>query len=102
MSECLDLLAKCREAANSSRWQSLAKVGGDYMEAFEKLKYDLVHCSQRGEEDWQAMQNLECEQRRLIRLVRQRQEAIQEQLQVLRDAKDRLNRMQDISQGINN
>jgi len=100
VSECLELLAKCREAANSSRWQSLAKVGNDYMVAFEKLKHDLAHRSHDDEGDWQAMQNLECEQRRLIRLVRHRQEAIRDQLEVLGDAKDRLNRIQSMSQGI--
>jgi len=100
VSACLDMLARCREAANSGRWQSLAEAGNDYMTAFEQLKSDIAHGRLTDEEDMQAMQDLEREQRQLIRLVRQRQQAIQDQLQVLGDARKRLNRMQDMSQAI--
>lgn len=100
VSACLDLLARCCDAANNGRWQRLAAIGDDYMTAFEQLKSEIDRDGPGNEEDLLVMQKLEHEQRKLIRLVRQRQEAVQEQLQALGDARRRLHRVRDMTQVI--
>lgn len=96
VSACRSLLAQCRNMVDNGQWQSLENSGNDYMAAFVGMKDEVMHAG-LDDENMSAMQELEREQRLLIRLIRQRQQAIQEQLQVLGDARKRLNRVQEMT-----
>lgn len=99
VADCRDMLARCRDVANSGQWKDLVTSGNAYMEAFDQLKAEVAQANP-DDEDLLVMRSLEIEQRQLIGLIRRRQQAIQEQLKVLSDAQRRLHRVRDMAQAI--
>jgi len=100
LTACLGLLARACVAVDAGQWEVLDGFGRDYQPAFAQLKATMEATDILPEENIPAIQHLEREQRRLVRMMRQRQQVIQGQLSILDDAKNHLHRVKCVSETI--
>lgn len=100
LSDCLNLLERCRDAVDAGHWDRLAELEQDYMTAFGRLEIDVSNVASISEKDVLFMRKLEQEQRQLVRLTRRKQQVVRSQLGILNDAQNRLQRTKHFSQRI--
>jgi len=97
---CLTLLERVHAAAGTGRWEDMIVSSRDYISAFDRMKTDMEATGSVREEALPVIRKLEREQRCLVRAVQQRKQVLRDQIGILDDASNHLQRVKSFSRSI--